>query len=102
MPFDGTGFEIIDDRAVFARAAELIRERGWATGEPEDQRGRLCLIGALAVVTGRERFCMVDPEIERLVRRLGFASIEAAWRWNDLLLTFGKRRVIRRLRLAAA
>ncbi len=36
-------------RAILLRAAELIEERGHARGTPEDRRGRLCAIGAIAV-----------------------------------------------------
>lgn len=29
-------------------AADVIRKRGWCTDEPEDDRGRVCILGAIA------------------------------------------------------
>lgn len=67
MPFDGKPEEIVSNRTAGWRralmeAADLIERRGWCQGMFEDQKGRLCLYGALRHISacGGEGFRTAD------------------------------------------
>lgn len=41
---------MVNEKAIKAKAAELIRRRGWCQGELESDEGCLCILGALNTV----------------------------------------------------
>jgi len=70
---------------LLARAADLIRVRGWTQGTYESADGRLCAIGALQLAaTGELPDSYQDAErvlVDRITREIGREMTVPAW--ND-------------------
>lgn len=77
------------DKAIFAKAADIIEERGWYQGWfyniQKGCDGPVCLLGAVNVACGREPDVSnvadtdaVDKAVRRKLKRRVFAA-----NWND-------------------
>lgn len=74
--------------AVLARAADVIRERGWCRGTYENEQGQVCALGSINVAaTGDARVCSVESTqaLDVLVQRIADLTGEPMCvpTWND-------------------
>jgi hypothetical protein len=100
--------KVVTDADVYERAAEVVVERGWTTGVWEDDNGRVCMLGAIAVAAIElghpsadlaERF-RATPLLAVSERLVG-GDASSLWRWNDGMHFWQEKRVIRRLKKMA-
>ena len=81
VPEDNPGFPY---HRVLARAAELIRERGWVRHEYESADGALCAVQAIRTVAGEGTLAAADAEAELLRRiRDDVGDAFGIPQWND-------------------
>lgn len=73
---------------ILNRAADVIVERGWTTGEIQDRRGAVCLVGALNLaitgnsldpVFGNRKWSLAEAYLREVTDAPGHA-----WEWNDV------------------
>jgi len=76
--------------AVARRAAELIQERGKATGDLRDEADRLCALGAMYVASTGKYWLRPHPEVEKVLRQAFTRRISEPFgfspsipEWND-------------------
>lgn len=75
--------------SVFLDAIKVLEERGWCQGDYQDEKGRVCLVGAVGlVVSDRPAAPALDeryyPLHKTLQRVIGSRLVSA---WNDDPLT---------------
>jgi hypothetical protein len=88
-------------RDLLLRAAALMEERGHASRVIEDDRGRVCLLGALSLAHSGSAFNSFGIDYPGCARALGFDTIGRAVEWNNALGRT-KDEVVSALRAAAA
>jgi hypothetical protein len=76
---------------VLCRAAEVLEERGWTTGDYVDEYGQVCLVAACMLAVGEH----VNPDdlphvptlaqaaLDQLAAHLGFDEFFEVATWND-------------------
>lgn len=88
MPFDA-GLDETDTRSrdliMLEKAQEAIVSRGWQgdVGYFEDERGRLCVLGALCVARGLSLDETAYYYLRYEAQLLGFDGVVTAYEWND-------------------
>jgi hypothetical protein len=94
------------------KAAKILQERGWCQNTLEDERGRMCIVGALNAANGEGPTDFKFEEFlyeagPRILKHLpdfthpeGYDSLDILMDWNNKICK-GKGEVIKLLRKAA-
>jgi|SRR5271169_2563355 len=85
---------------ILKDAADLLDEHGWCRYALKDEKGRMCIMGALnAAANGDAEISYAQLDVRAIAKALGDCQVGELVDWNDEIAR-DRRSVTRRLRAA--